>query len=310
MSSGRHRQGAGKFETLPISLGTLRHQLNGWTPFVAAAVAGATAVAASIGAYSRFVEPFWLEVTHPCVYLPNLPASLDGLVVAQLSDFHLSRDAGPECAVAQAIEACNSAKPDVVVFTGDYINERRAISLLPRMLEKLAIRPAFAVLGNHDYRYGPKYRRAIECSFAEVGIEMLDNRAAPFERAGDRIWFVGVGDGFTSHDRLDDALEPLREQDRPRVLLSHYPDLLYDLPKDQFDLVLSGHTHGAQIHLPLLYRKALARSETTFDRGFSCVCGVPLYVNRGLGTSGRRVRFLSRPEVTLLTLRSPASHPG
>lgn len=267
------------------------------------ALIGASALA-GIVAYSHLVEPFWLEITRPSISLPGLAPALDGLVIAQLSDFHLFREAGPESAVAQAIAACNRARPDVVVLTGDYLNERRALDTLGRVLDELAIRPAFAVLGNHDYRYGPRYRRAIECCFVDRGIELLDNRAACFERAGSRLWFVGLSDGLTSHDRLDAALAGLGIHERPRILLTHYPDLLYDLPTDQFDLALAGHTHGAQIHLPVLSRLALARSETSFDRGFHEVAGLSVYVNRGLGTSGRRLRLLARPELTLLTLRA------
>lgn len=241
----------------------------------------------------------------PIVAIPGLPEALDGVIVAQLSDFHLHCDAGRDGAVARAIAVCNGERPDVVVLTGDYLGGRQALPYLFETLRALKVRPVFAVLGNHDYRFGPKWRRRLEACFSDLGIDLLDNRAAFFERDGARLWFVGVGDGFTSHDRLDDALKGLGAGDRPRVLLSHYPDLIEDLPTGQFDLALSGHSHGAQIHLPLLARIALRRSETTYDRGFYRIHGVPLYVNRGLGTSGRRLRLLSRPELTLFTLRCP-----
>ncbi len=269
-------------------------------PFLASLGAAALGL---IGYYCHWVEPFWLDVARPVVALRGLPTALDGLVVAQLSDFHLHRDAGRDGAVARGIAACNAAQPDVVVLTGDYLGQRQALPYLTEALRALKARPAYAVLGNHDYRFGPKWRRRLEACFSELGIDLLDNRAACFERNGARLWFVGVGDGFTSHDRLDEALRGLGASDRPRILLSHYPDLIEELPTDQLDLVLSGHSHGAQIHLPLVARIALQRSETAFDRGLYTVRGLPLYVNRGLGTSGRRLRLFSRPELTLLTLR-------
>jgi len=281
-----------------------RHAVTGWLLAGAGAVSAALTGAVGVAAYSQLIEPYWLDVTHPSIVLPGLPAPLDGLVVAQLSDFHLPRDAGPTGPVARGIAACNAARPDLVVLTGDYLGERRAVTCLINLLSKLEIRPAFAVLGNHDYRFGPKYRRTIECCFSDLGIQLLDNRSVPFERHGARLWLVGVGDGFSSHDRLDEALRGLGEHERPRILLSHYPDLLFDLPTDRIDLTLAGHSHGAQIHLPFLTRFALSHSDTVFDRGFYRVHGVPLYVNRGLGTSGRRMRLFSRPELTLLTLRA------
>jgi predicted MPP superfamily phosphohydrolase len=75
------------------------------------------------------------------------------------------------------------------------------------------------------------------------------------------------------------------------------------------DLALAGHSHGAQIHLPIIASAALRNSDTVFGGGRHTVHGLPMYVTRGLGTSGHRVRFLARPELALVTLRS-ASNPS
>jgi predicted MPP superfamily phosphohydrolase len=118
-----------------------------------------------------------------------------------------------------------------------------------------------------------------------------------------------VGDGHTSHDRLSDALCGLTDQDRPRLLLTHYPDLLFEVAPRSFDLALAGHTHGAQVRLPYLTGLALRGSDTRFTSGLFEVNGIPLYVNRGLGTSTYRFRFGARPELTLLTLRAAPDPP-
>ena len=143
--------------------------------------------------------------------------------------------------------------------------------------------------------------------FADVGVRLLDNRSAYVERGGHRLWLVGVGDGYTSHDRLDEALCELGDKDRPRVLLTHYPDLVVDLALARFDLVLAGHSHGAQVALPFFGKRALAHSDTRFAGGLYQVNGVPLYVSRGLGTSRYRVRLLARPELAVITIRSARS---
>lgn len=270
---------------------------------VVRALAGAATAAVGLAAYGRLVEPFWLEVTQIEIALPNLPPALDGLLVAQLSDLHLTGPVDPRDAVAQAIARCNQARPDVVVLTGDYVSNRDGVAALADSLAALQVRPAFAVLGNHDYRLGPSWRRAIEAALREREIDLLDNRSARYERNGAALWFVGVGDGYTSHDRLDDALRDVGPTDRPRVLLTHYPDLLFDLPTDQFDLALAGHSHGGQIALPFLVERALARSHTVFSDGLYRMHGLPLYVSRGLGTSGYRVRLFARPELAMLRLR-------
>jgi predicted MPP superfamily phosphohydrolase len=261
-------------------------------------------LAGLLGGYAWLVEPYWLEVTRPVVQLPNLPAELDGFTIAQLSDFHLLRGATEREPVFRAIEATNRARPDAVVLTGDYLGERGALARLDEVLARLAARPAFAVFGNHDYRFGRLQRRAMFKLFEEAGITVLDNIAAPVARGSSQLWFVGVGDGHTSHDRLSDALVGLTDADRPRVLLTHYPDLLLEIAQVRFELALAGHTHGAQVRLPYLTGLALRGSDTRFTSGLFSVRGIPLYVNRGLGTSTYRIRFGARPELTLLTLRS------
>lgn len=261
--------------------------------------------AAGLGVYSHWIEPFWLEVTRTQIVVSDLASELDGLVVAQLTDFHLQERPDDRSATFQAIEIVNQIKPDLVVLTGDYLNARASLSTFDRALGGLKTRPAYAVFGNHDYRFGPTIRRGLERSFAEHNVTLLDNRSIAFARGEHRIWFVGVGDAYTSHDRLDDALSGLDSADRPRVLLTHYPDYLWDVQRGSFALALAGHTHGAQIDLPVLSERALRQSDTTFSDGLYQANGIPLYVCRGLGTSRWRLRLRARPELALLILRAP-----
>jgi predicted MPP superfamily phosphohydrolase len=277
---------------------------------VLASLGLATAALGSLAAYARWIEPSWLQVTRPEVDLSRLPPALDGLVIAQLSDLHVR---GPDTAgdaALQAVAHCNQAQPDLVVLTGDYVGARGGTDAFAALLAELRPRPAFAVLGNHDYRFSPAHRRRLLKIFTDLEITLLDNRAAPFDRAGARLWLVGVGDAYTSHDRLGEAMATLRPTDRPRILLTHYPDVVRDLPPGEIDLALAGHTHGAQVHLPWLAQEALRRSDTSYCRGLFEVGGVPLYVNRGLGTSGYRIRLFARPELTLLTLRARCAPVG
>src|SRR5438105_14372744 len=238
-------------------------------------------MAGAVGAYSYFVEPHWLEVTHPALVIPGLPGELAGFRIAHMSDFHLATAACGAATVVRAFDECNRAKPDVVVLTGDYTSSRRALEAFPDVLRCLTARPSLAVFGNHDYRFGRDNRRRLIRTFQDAGITLLDNASSTVSRGSAKVWFVGVGDGHTSHDRMDEAMQGLTDANRPRILLTHYPDLLSELPPSTFDLALAGHTHGAQVRLPLLTRWALRGSHTRFISGLFRVNGMSLYVNRG-----------------------------
>lgn len=98
------------------------------------------------------------------------------------------------------------------------------------------------------------------------------------------------------------------------ILLAHEPDFAdVSAATGRFDLQLSGHTHGGQVGIPILRRPILPAFSQRYVSGLHRVGGMTLYVNRGLGFVHLRLRFLCRPEITVLTLRSPlvkSHHPG
>jgi len=115
---------------------------------------------------------------------------------------------------------------------------------------------------------------------------------------------VGVGDGMTGREDVARAVDGLPGTGAP-VVLAHGPrtaDRLRRLGRPL--LCLSGHTHGGQISLPLLTPMVFSRAGEHYVRGRYRLDGVQLYVNRGIGNSGVRVRINSPPEVTLVTLRA------
>lgn len=285
---------------IPLALSVLGSfaRRSGWPILVLGAAVGAVAL------YSRLVEPRWLAVTWQEVALPGLPRQLDGIVLAHLSDLHVRGPVAARDAAARAIQVCNGVQPDLAVITGDLASRREAIGSLADLLGQLKTRPVYAVFGNHEYRFGPGYRRELTQSLTDLGITVLFNQVTAYERRGRRLWIVGVDDGYTGHARLDLALAELTEADRPRILLSHYPDLVDQAAAQEVDLVLSGHSHGGQVNLPLLARRSLARADTHYAGGRYHVGKTTLYVSRGLGTSGHPIRLFARPELIFFILRA------
>jgi uncharacterized protein len=267
---------------------------------IPASLAGA--LASIVYVYARHVEPHWLDVRELTVRVPGLPAGLDGLRLAQISDLHITHH-GPPKVLGQALAAIDAARPDLVALTGDIVDQGSEIEIAADALAPIASRPAFAVFGNHDYYSGPRYVDRMAELLHDRGIRSLRDETVPFERNGATLWIVGldyaVGDGAQVG-----AVEKMCSLPRPRLLLTHTAEDVERLPPASADLALAGHTHGGQIYVPVLTRSLLDRKFGGYGAGRYEVNGIPTYINRGLGSLGIEARFLRRPEVTIFTFRS------
>jgi predicted MPP superfamily phosphohydrolase len=116
---------------------------------------------------------------------------------------------------------------------------------------------------------------------------------------------AGIDDIMEGGSRLDLVLRDLPDSGAA-ILLAHEPDFAdVSAATGRFDLQLSGHSHGGQVRVPLLMRLALPPFSQRYTSGLYRVDGMLQYTNRGLGFVDMRLRFLCRPEITVLTLRSP-----
>ena len=264
--------------------------------------------------YSGEFERHRLEITHRTVELTRLSPALDGLRIAQLSDVHYEQYTEPYF-VRDVVEQVNKLAPDLVMMTGDYVSE----GPLPRsygakssypcaeILAGIRCPQRWSVLGNHDATVGPEI---VIDALQSHGLPVLENRHVPFERDGARLWIAGVKDiGVSDPDLHRAAPRGLQTAQEPVILLAHEPDYADEVMRHGgVDLMLSGHSHGGQVRLPLvgaLYTPPLAHKYV--EGHFHLGNGLQLYVNRGIGTVGIPIRFDCRPELTLITLRSPGS---
>ncbi len=282
-----------------------------------AVASGAALLGAAAFAYATRIEATWLEVTRHDLVLPRLPRALDGVRVAHLSDFHLSRIVSPHY-LAACVATAMAERPDLILLTGDFISRKpRFMGDLTGLLSPLAAPfGVFAVLGNHDTVVdGAAVTTAVEAA----GARMLRNRHEPISARGVELWLAGIDcpyhEQYRLSDRrragwaqvyrqyLDSALRGI-PADAFRILLAHTPDVIRDAARRGVDLMLSGHTHGGQVRLPLLGATVVpSRYGHRYAAGQFRVENTTLYVSRGLGTVRFPLRFLCRPELALFTLR-------
>jgi uncharacterized protein len=249
-------------------------------------------------------EPRNVRLTRTTLELPAWPAELDGLRVAVISDLHTGAPHVPVEKVERVVARVGEEAPDLIALLGDYAD--------PRVMGASPVRPedvagalgrleaplgVLAVLGNHDWAEGG---REMAAALRTAGVVVLENDAT---EAGRGLWVAGVADARTRRVDLAVALSGV-PSDAPLLLLSHDPDVFPRVPA-RVALTLSGHTHGAQVDLPLVRERVTpSRFGARYAGGVFEEDGRLLFVSRGVGTSGLPVRFLAPPEVALLTLRS------
>lgn len=237
-----------------------------------------------------------IEITEHTVVVPHLPAALQGLRVAHLTDFHRSRHTS-DALLRQAVAAASAAQPDLILLTGDFVtNKAHDIAPCARILAPLkAPLGVFAILGNHDYYTdGPAVERHLE----ELGFHVLLNRSMLLPN-GLRI--VGLDDDRYHHTDVPKAFQEVRPGE-PTLVMAHNPALI-EMVADRECLVFSGHTHGGQVRVPVLTRREIRRiGAKHYAQGWYTVGKARIYVNRGLGQVGIPLRLFCRPELALFTL--------
>jgi predicted MPP superfamily phosphohydrolase len=261
--------------------------------------------------YAYHVEPTWLSVNRIELPVRGLPRALSGLRVAQLSDFHFGPHI-PAGYLENAVGRAAAEGPDLVALTGDFIDRgprhlREAAKLFRGLKAPLGV---FAVLGNHDFsvhtargaRKHPGLAGAVADALAAEGVTVLRNKGVRVGRGAAALHVAGVDDLWSGASDLGAALGGACPH-TPRVLLAHNPQTVEQLGGRRADLVLSGHTHGGQINLPVLGRLLLNKQARRYAAGLYPLEGGHLYVNTGVGF-GWRFRFGVRPELAVFTLRS------
>jgi uncharacterized protein len=258
--------------------------------------------AVSAGAYAWQVEPRRCEITRRTVVLPRLDAGLDGLRVIVMSDLHY-QPAWQEQPLLRAIEAANAENADLIALPGDFINSDPAVlgPLGPLLGNLRARHGIFASMGNHDGWHST--RNQVRQALEPHGVTILVNQSTRLNLRGQRLDIAAtdsIWGGFPDPGKTFSGTRPAST-----LALVHEPDPFASLSEQSF-LQVSGHTHGGQCRVPLAgYAPVKVRYGEKFIYGeYGSSDGGRLFVSRGMGTIGLRVRFACVPEIAVLTLRS------
>lgn len=254
--------------------------------------------------WAFIIEPSFIRVKETRIEVRNWPPELAGYKIAFITDPHVG---GPHIGlrkVEEIVAKANALNPDLTLLGGDYViriiggHDVAPEDIAAAFAKLTAKQGVYGVLGNHDWWMEPGRIRA---AFENNAIPMLENKAVPLEANGKGFWIVGVGD-FTEnkHDIAKAFADVTGKQ--PVILLTHSPDVFPELPLRAV-LTLAGHTHGGQVYVPFLGRPVIPSIYgQRYAMGLIQEDGKQLFVSSGIGTSILPVRFLTPPEISVLTL--------
>lgn len=253
------------------------------------------------------------------IAIKNLPAALEGVKIIHISDIHLGSMHGKQERIRKAVEMINKADADLILFTGDMVNN---FSEEAHGWEELfaEIKPGsgkYSILGNHDYgdywnwQTLEEKQQNMDRLFSiqeQMGFRLLANAWDTVNIRGEKVGIIGVENWglppFSQHGDLKKSMQGLPDTGF-KILLSHNPTHWDEEVKNKTDipLTLSGHTHAMQFAFRI-GNKRWSPSKLIYNKfwGLYRENGQALYVNSGFGYIGFPGRVGHRPEITLITL--------
>lgn len=286
--------------------------------FISRLAAGAAAIPFAGILHGVTVGKYNFKVRKQVLHFPDLPEAFDGFTITQLSDIH-SGSFDDKKKVEFGVEMANQQGSDVILFTGDLVNNK-AEEMEPWKEVFAGLKAPmgkFSVLGNHDYGDyvpwpSPEAKKAnlqrLAETHAEMGFQLLRNQNVCLERDGQSICIAGVENWglppFPQYGKLDKALEGASPF---KILMSHDPshwDAEVKHWEEPIHLTLSGHTHGMQFGIEI---PGFKWSPVSFRypkwAGLYTENNRHLYVNRGFGYLAFPGRVGIWPEITVIELR-------
>lgn len=253
--------------------------------------------------YSIYIEPKWIVVKNHKISLDKINGQ--SIKIVQFSDTQLGEFFSLK-QLEEVVDKINKTSPDIVIFTGDLIDNAsnyNDINKVSKILSNIkASQGKYAIYGNHDYGGGAvRYYNSI---MTEAGFKILKNSSTSIKLGSINLKIFGTDDKLMGGYDMNSTIKGISSNDI-NLLLIHEPDLIDDFKGSPIDLALSGHSHGGQVRIPFYGPLKKVVFAEKYTHGFYTIENkrkTKLYVNTGLGNTRLPFRFGNIPEITVFTI--------
>lgn len=273
--------------------------------FIKRILIGVILVGISIALYSRYIEPKLLIAKKYNVKIKK--ENFQNLKIVQFTDTHLGEFYTLED-LQRVVDKINSQKPDIVLFTGDLIDNAsiyKDIYKIPEVFNKIDAKIGkYAIYGNHDYGGGAV--RYYEDIMNKSGFKVLINQKESFEFDGKKINIFGADDVMMGKVNINETMKNINSND-VNILMVHEPDISDKFKEYPIDLIFSGHSHGGQIYIPFYGAIKKNLYAEKYNKGFYELSNerkTKIYVNSGIGNTKLPFRLGNIPQISVVELKN------
>jgi len=255
-----------------------------------------------------------VQAEHHTISVENLPESLHGLKIVHITDIQGDEYTGRN-KIQNYIRHVNAQNPDLIIFTGDLISYGTDFIEMSAQEfgEAESKYGTIAIVGDHDYWAGVPY---VEEALSQQNIPLLQDENYTIQiDSTNNVTITGVTEVYSkqSDPAVVDSLTKSTAGSALKVFASHQVNdkLIAETQQQNYDLMLSGHTHGGQIHVPFMGMNfSASQQETEYVQGLYRKNGLPINVNNGLGFTLSPIRYEAPPNISVITLQKESSNPS
>lgn len=256
--------------------------------------------------YSYFIGTSGLKVKEYNIKSKNIPDEFYGLKIVQLSDIHYGYHFNKK-KLENVVKKINEIKPDIVVITGDIINNNKISNeekneLIEELNNIEVTIGKYAIKGNHDYDF--KY---FEQVLNDSNFINLNDTFEIIHGNNSNIMISGVSTNLHGKNKINEKLDSSKKylennSVNYKILLLHEPDYIDDIKDISYDLTLAGHSHNGQVRLPFIGAIYTPKGAKKYYSEYYKVKNTDMYISNGLGTTIMNLRLFNKPSISLYRL--------
>lgn len=247
--------------------------------------------------YSRFIGTIGLNTKEYTIEDNNISNDFDGIKIVHFSDMHYKRIITKD-RIDKIINEINLINPDIVIFTGDLIDQDSEINedditYLKKVLSKINAKYGkYSVIGNHDYSIDIEILRSI---YKESNFNLLENSYdIIYGKDNNKLYIGGISTGAFS----DIVLNKMKyDEESYKIIILHEPDYTDEIISLNPNLILGGHSHNGQVNIPYLKKYFVPTGSKKYYDEHYLVNNTNLYISSGIGVSRYNFRLFNHPSI-------------